>query len=317
MQLRLPLWYIWVLLWAFLLKCRAAPVFGNGLQSRDNDNDDDDSDDGDDGDSDDNSQHHHASSTTQQASGVGKGAIAGIVIGCLVLLLLVGLFSWWCVRRSRRQARLRYPVAVTVPNPPSMRQNPSSPPQSNHYNPFALRLQSASAQSPIHAMPPTVLYSDRPTQGQTQHGGPMVATQTSAESDSLPNPYDQDIPPPVPPRDRRNVVSLASMASTSGPTSPGTSTSPTSHSRTYSYSAAPSAWTHEESSAPLLSRDSTQTSRLTTSSSLHQEIVGYQKALEAHYRKEEDDAEGRPSGIGGSSALPEDPPPVYRDRDEQ
>ncbi|KAI0655960.1 hypothetical protein C8Q70DRAFT_1057157 [Cubamyces menziesii] len=315
MQLRLPLWYIWVLLCAFLLKGRAAPIFGNGLQSRDDDHDDDDdSDDGDDGDNDDNSQHHHASSTTQQPSGVGKGAIAGIVIGCLLLLLLVGLLGWWCVRRARRQARLRYPVAVTVPNPPSMRQNLSSPVQGNPYNPFAVRPQSTTAQSAIHATPAATLFFDGAPQGQILNGNPIIAAHASPAADSLPNPYDQDIPPPVPPRDRRNVVSLASTAE---PTSLDTSSSPTSHSRSYSYSAAPSAWTHEESSAPLLSRDSTQTSRLTASSSLHQEIVGYQKALEAHYRKEEDDAEGRPGGIGGSSALQEDPPPVYRDRDEQ
>ncbi|KAH9892866.1 hypothetical protein C8Q73DRAFT_699702 [Cubamyces lactineus] len=314
MQLRLPLWYLWVLLWAFLLKGRAAPICEHGLQSRDNDHDDDNGDDGDDGDGDDSSQHHHANSTTQQSSGVGKGAIAGIVIGCLVLLLLVGLLGWWCVRRSRRQARLRYPVAVTVPNPPPMRQTPSFPIQGNSYNPFALQPQPVSALSPAHAMPSAILFSDGAPLGRTQDGSPVVATHTSPASDSLPNPYEQDIPPPVPPRDRRHVLSLAS---TSEPTSMDTSTSPTSHSRPYSYSAAPSAWTHEESSAPLLSRDSTQVSRLTASSSLHQEIVGYQKALEAHYQKVQDDAQGRSGGIGGSSTLPEDPPPVYRDRDEQ
>ena len=57
------------------------------LYSDDDHDDDDDSDDGDDGDNDDNSQHHHASSTTQQPSGVGKGAIAGIVIGCCTWLV--------------------------------------------------------------------------------------------------------------------------------------------------------------------------------------------------------------------------------------
>ncbi|KAI8993790.1 hypothetical protein BD414DRAFT_480450 [Trametes punicea] len=132
----------------------------------------------------------------------------------------------------------------------------------------------------------------------------------SSESIPLPNPYEEDVPPPLPPRDE--------PVSPISPVSPRTSsyahTSPTSHSRPNSYWGAPSAWAHEDSAVPLLSRETTQASRFTATSSL-QEMAGYQKALEAHHRKEEEDAVMQQQRLGQGRAIPEDPPPLYRDRE--
>ena len=47
-------------------------------------------------------------------------------------------------------------------------------------------------------------------------------------------------------------------------------------------------------------------------SSLHEEMAVYQKRLQVHHEKEMLDAQG-----GGSSTLPVDPPPVYREADEE
>ncbi|KAI0769324.1 hypothetical protein BD413DRAFT_613874 [Trametes elegans] len=136
----------------------------------------------------------------------------------------------------------------------------------------------------------------------------------SSESVPLPNPYEHDTPPTPPPHDDvGSPITPVSRATSTHSTEPPTSHS---HSRSYSYSVAPSAWTYDDSAEPLLSRGTTQASRLTTSSSLHEEIAGYQKALEAHHRKEDDDAQRREERIGQGSAVPEDPPPVYRDREE-
>ena len=85
-------------------------------------------------------------------------------------------------------------------------------------------------------------------------------------------------------------------------------------------SAAPSAWTHDSlhsdaasasSQAPLLVRGDTQASRFTASSTLREEMAGYQKRLEAHHRKESEDAAMREHGIGVGSSIPMDPPPQY------
>nr|VWO98327.1 Calcium dependent mitochondrial carrier protein [Ganoderma boninense] len=147
----------------------------------------------------------------------------------------------------------------------------------------------------------------------------------SAETDDgrslLPNPYDGETPPQPPPRDL-----LASPTSLTGPTAwsystptQDASTSASSSRVSRRVSAAPSAWTHDElhsdaasasSVAPLLARGDTQTSRLTASSSLHEEMTGYQKRLEAHHRKESEDAVMRENGIR-AGAVPADPPPMY------
>ncbi|OSD04026.1 hypothetical protein PYCCODRAFT_170502 [Trametes coccinea BRFM310] len=133
----------------------------------------------------------------------------------------------------------------------------------------------------------------------------------SVEFLTLPNPYERDVPPPPPPHD--DVPSPTSPLSHRVSASAYTNTSPSSHS--HAYSGAPSAWPFEDSSEPLLSRGPTQASRLTASSSLHDDLVGYQKALEAHHRKVEEEAVQGEGSSGQGRGLPEDPPPVYRDRE--
>ncbi|KAH9855197.1 hypothetical protein C2E23DRAFT_724863 [Lenzites betulinus] len=325
MQLRLPLWYILVLLWAFLLKGRAAPVSCRTSSQTRNDDDDSDSDsdsDDDDDDSNSNSQHHRNGCPTigsGEQRGLSKGAVAGIVIGILLLLLLLILLACWMQRRRRRsRSRQGIEVAVaTVAPPPPAKEHSSS--RSNSAHPPTLRPQSMIAQHLSNTAPGGVILSDSMGRHHWQtrelNNVPRTAAE-STESVALPNPYEQDRPPTPPPRDD-SVTSPASTMSryaslystTSGPTEE-------THSRTRSYSAVPSAWTHDDSTTPLLSRGTTQASRLTASSSLHEEMAGYQKALEAHHRKEQDDAQQRESRIGQGSAVPEDPPPVYRDREE-
>ncbi|KAI0645381.1 hypothetical protein C8Q79DRAFT_1010349 [Trametes meyenii] len=322
MQLRLPLWYIFLLLCTFHIKGRAAPVCTNKKQARDDDDSDDDSDDDDDG-----SDHHRVSCSTGTAQhGVSKGAVAGIIIGILILLLFLILLAWWCARRRKKS---RQPIALgsvgTVSTPP-MRER--TPPQTLRNHPSGLRPSSLVAASPVDTHPVGAVFSNDTCQRDPHRELTSIPLTRAAESYelheplTLPNPYEHDTPPTPPPHD--DVVlpptSPISPASTSRMTSLYTSTSSTSnsHSHTRSYSAVPSAWTHDDSTTPLLSRGATQASRdSSASSTLHEELAGYQKALEAHHHKEEEAAQQREQRIGEGSAVPEDPPPVYRDREEQ
>ena len=173
------------------------------------------------------------------------------------------------------------------------------------------------------AVPGPIYFSDSPGQREMSQAVHNAAPSTGTDDGRpLPNPYDGDTPPQPPPRDL-----LASPTSPTSPTvstawaystSPGdASASPHVSRRT---SAAPSAWTHESlhsdaasasSEAPLLARGDTQASCLTASSTLHEEMAGYQKRLEAHHRKESEDAIMRDHGIRAGSSVPADPPPQY------
>ncbi|KAI0633405.1 hypothetical protein C8Q77DRAFT_1056901 [Trametes polyzona] len=315
MQLRLPLWYVLVLLWAFLLKGRAAPVCRTSNRVRDDD-DDSDSDDDDD-DDDDRNQHHRACATLGSGGGksISKGAVAGIVIGCLLILLLIILLACWCVRRRRSRSRQPINLAVAAAPAPPVKELPPS--RRNGEHPTSALPHSMAEHPPVNLVPAVATLSDSMGRRHARelHNIPPAIAESS-ESISLPNPYEQDTPPTPPPHDEvispsTTMSRYASLYSTASPTEHSYS-----HSRSYSYSAAPSAWTHDDSAVPLLSRGTTQTSRLTASSSLHEEMAGYQKALEAHHRKEQDDAQRREDRIGEGSAFPEDPPPVYRDREE-
>lgn len=239
----------------------------------------------------------------------------------MLLLLLLILLACWCTRRrrSRSQQRTNLAVAAVAPAPPTKEHPSTRSADGNH--PLTIRPQSIVAQPSVNAVPGAAIFADSMGRRETHElrnvspSGPAPAAST--ESIVLPNPYEQDTPPAPPPRDSDIMMAsptspvsrYASLYSTASPTEH-------SHSRSYSYSAAPSAWTHDDSAEPLLSRGATQTSRLTASSSLHEEMAGYQKALEAHHRKEQDEAQRREDRIGEGSAVPEDPPPVYRDREE-
>ncbi|CDO76727.1 hypothetical protein BN946_scf184796.g21 [Trametes cinnabarina] len=131
----------------------------------------------------------------------------------------------------------------------------------------------------------------------------------SVEFLTLPNPYERDVPPMPPPHD--NIASPTSPLSHRA--SAYTNPSPSSHSHTYTV--VPSAWPFEDSSEALLSRGPTRASHLTTSSGLHEDLVGYQKALEAHHRKEEEDVAQGEGGSSQARAVPEDPPPIYPGRE--
>jgi hypothetical protein len=39
-----------------------------------------------------------------QSTGLSGGGIAGVVVGCLVILIAVAVFAWWCIRRRKRAA---------------------------------------------------------------------------------------------------------------------------------------------------------------------------------------------------------------------
>ncbi|EIW63070.1 uncharacterized protein TRAVEDRAFT_43380 [Trametes versicolor FP-101664 SS1] len=317
MQLRLPLWYIFVLLWAFALRGRAAPACRTSKQARD-DGDDDDSDDDDDDDNNSSSSSNQHNACGQH-NGVSGGAVAGIVIGCLIfLLLLCILLACWYRRRTRSQKQVILAAAAVAPTPPMKELSPSF--RSNGGHPPSIQPSSLVTHSSAYTVPGPVIYSDTMGRGQTRelrNLPPPIAG--SVDSIALPNPYEQGTPPLLPPRDddatspTSPVSRYASVYSTSSPTEASGSHS---HARSYSYSVAPSAWTSDDSGAPLLSRGTTQASRLTATSSLHEEMAGYQKALEAHHQKEQDDAQHRENRIGEGSAVPEDPPPVYRDREE-
>ncbi|KAI0674985.1 hypothetical protein C8Q78DRAFT_1075331 [Trametes maxima] len=322
MQLRLPLWYVFLLLCAPTLQGRAAPICTNKKQARDDDDSDDDSDD----DDDDSSHHRTSCSTGTSQHGVSKGAVAGIIIGILILLLLLILLAWWCARRRKRS---RQPISLgpvgTLTTTP-MRER--TPPQTLRNHPPGLRPSSMVAESPANAHPvgAAMAFSDSTGRRETREfanvpPARVAESHESHESLPLPNPYEQDTPPTPPPHD--DVVLSPTSPISPAPTSreaslyASTSLTSNSHSHARSYSAAPSAWTHDDSTAPLLSRGTTQASRASASSSLHEEIAGYQKALEAHHHKEEEAAGQRERRIGEGSAVPEDPPPVYRDREEQ
>lgn len=188
---------------------------------------------------------------------------------------------------------------------------------SNGGHPPTIHPSSLVTQASSYAIPGPVVYSDTLGRGQTRelrNLPPPVAG--SLDSIALPNPYEAGTPPVLPPHDEpasptSPVSRYASVYSTSSPTEGSGSHS---HARSYSYSAAPSSWTADDSGTPLLSRGTTMASRLTAGSSLHEEMAGYQKALEAHHQKEQDDAQHRENRIGEGSAVPEDPPPVYSDR---
>ncbi|KAI0371146.1 hypothetical protein BV20DRAFT_1051894 [Pilatotrama ljubarskyi] len=313
MQLRLPLRIILILLWAFLLKGRAASICHSSKQARDDDDSDDDDDDDDDDDS--SSQHHRACSTTVAQHGISKGGVAGIVIGCLLLLVLFILLGCVFVRRRRKpQQQVGTAAVAPAAAASSMRERTL-----NGQHPFAPPPTSMGTRPLVDTVLAAAPSSGNMERPQTRELANIPPIAESSESIPLPNPYEQDIPPRPPPRDRTSapppssVSRYASLYSTASTTSPNPYSA---HSRSYSYSGAPSAWTHDDSAAPLLSRGTTQASRLTTSSSLHEELAGYQKALEAHHRKEEDDAQQREERIGEGSVIPDEPPPVYRGRDQ-
>ncbi len=163
------------------------------------------------------------------------------------------------------------------------------------------------AASPADTLPSGLYFA-----GGMGHRGPQEMRNVAPaayETAPLPNPYDGDVPPQPPARDDPAVspMSTASGASVSRDTS-YQSSAPQSSIR---HSTAPSAWTQDGSAIALLSRGTTQASRHSASSSLTDELAGYQKVLEVHHRKEEEDAIRRESRVGDGSGVPADPPPKY------
>ncbi|KAI0702944.1 hypothetical protein C8T65DRAFT_260502 [Cerioporus squamosus] len=314
MHFRVPKWYLLALLYALLASTGRAVSISSRMTARGDDSDDDD-DNGDDSDGDgDGNQHHRAGSN---GSGVGTltkhhisgGAIAGIVIGVILLLVLLVLLGLWCLRRRRRARAQQAAVLTAAAAAPSMRETSTAPLLVQH--PTSLQPKSPVAPSPTDStIPGRVFFADTP-------GRPGIGTQEmrniapgALDTASLPNPYDGDTPPQPPPRD-------APPCPTS-PVSPVSRYASLNSSSLYSsnrQSTAPSAWTHDESGEALLSRGATHASRVSTSSSLHDELSGYQKRLEAHHRKEEEDALRQQLGEG--SGVPADPPPVYSPSEER
>ena len=227
-----------------------------------------------------------------------------------LVVLLVLLIVCYCYCRRRTKTRKRAKAAAAAAAAPEMKENLVSTPLLVQHPPN-LRPSSTVASSPTSTVPGPLYFSDSTGRRATQEYR-NVAPGTD-DATPLPNPYDGDTPPQPPPRD--NVPS--SPTSPSYPTSLHASSSSHVSRR---QSTAPSAWTHDElhsdghsgssSGAALLARGGTQTSHPTTSSSLH-EMAGYQKALEAHYRKESEDAVMREHSIGEGSSVPADPPPMY------
>ena len=255
-----------------------------------------------------------------RAHKLSKGAIAGIVIGCceynpdtllrsclprmLVLLFLLFLILCMCCyrrRRTRTQVKLDNKAREAGFSTTPMKEVTSSPLLSQHTH----------SGSMVHSSPVVAAgapyFSDRAVSRDPQvlRNLPPEASRETIET--LPNPYDGDTPPQPPPRDDLSATSPTSPVSRHTSSSWYGDSTHSSNRR----STAPSAWTHDESGVPLLSRGTTHTSHRTTSSSLHDELSGYQKALEAHHRKESEDAAIREERIGEGSGIPADPPPLY------
>ncbi|PIL34216.1 hypothetical protein GSI_03927 [Ganoderma sinense ZZ0214-1] len=354
MLLRVPTWCLPILLSTLLTASgpgRATLVLAGSLRSYNvaprDDSDDSDSDSDDD---DKSSTHHHGTSTsaasgrtsvgsgssatitasasestiTASSSGnkiTSHGAVAGIVIACLLFILLLIYFTCWYRRRRRTRQQQAQAAAMAAATPEMKEHTHSSTPLLVQQHPPNPRPRSMTA-TDSDTVPGPLYFADSPRRRETQamHNA-APSTDTDDGRSLLPNPYDGETPPQPPPRDL-----LASPTSPTGPTAWSYST-PTQDASTSAssrasrrVSAAPSAWTHDElhsdaasasSTAPLLARGDTQTSRLTTSSSLHEEMTGYQKRLEAHHRKESEDAVMREHGIGTGANVPADPPPVY------
>ena len=223
-----------------------------------------------------------------------------------MLILLLLILGCWCLRR-RRRARTEQAARLAAAAPSLMTETSKAPLLSQH--PASLQPQSPSASSPTGTVPGGMFFNGSTGQGGTGTQVMRNIVPSALDTRPLPNPYDGDTPPQPPPRD-----------DPPSPTSPGSSVSRyTSLNSTSMYSSnrqstAPSAWTHDESGVALLSRGTTHASRASTTSTLHDELSGYQKRLEAHHRKEEEDAVRQQ--LGESSGIPADPPPVYSPSEE-
>lgn len=266
----------------------------------------------------------------------------------VLLLLLIILLGSWCLRKRRHKLRAQEAAALAAAAtaPPMKEKETATVPLLAQQHPNTLMPGSGTATSPTDSdtVPDNLYFSESTGRRGTQEmrNVPPRINDTTP----LPNPYDGDTPPQPPPHNDEVIsspTSPVSGAAVSRYTSyQGSTTSSNRYSRAPSAwtqdesaaalltrggrhasysgseshssnrrSSAPSAWTHDESAVALLSRGDTQTSRHTASSSLTEELAGYQKALEAHHRKEEEEAVVRESRVGEGSAVPSDPPPVY------
>ncbi|TFK94617.1 hypothetical protein K466DRAFT_657644 [Polyporus arcularius HHB13444] len=311
MRFCVPKWYLLALLYALLACTGRSATISTRLTARGDDSDDDD-DSGDDSDGDgDGSQRHRAGSkgngsSTLTEHRISGGAIAGIVIGVLLLLVLLIIGCWYL--RRRRRARVERAAVLAAVASPSMKENSTAPLLVQH--PANLQPRSPVTASPTDSIPRSILFVDSTGQRSTGTQELRNLAPDVLDTTPLPNPYDGDTPPQPPPRDE--------LASPTSPVSPVSRYASLNSSSLYSsnrLSTAPSAWTHEGSGEALLSRGATHASRVSTSSSLHDELSGYQKRLEAHHRKEEEDAVRQQLGEG--SRVPADPPPVYSPSEER
>lgn len=248
--------------------------------------------------------------------------LASTHLKAVLFILLLICFTCWCRRRRRTRQQQAQAAAMAAATSEMKEHTHSSTPLLVQQHPPNPRSRSIAA-TDSNAVPGPLYFADSPGRRETEavHNA-APSTETDDGRSLLPNPYDADTPPQLPPRD----LLFASPTSPTGPTAWSYSTPTQDASNAASsrvsrrVSAAPSAWTHDEphsdaasasSVAPLLARGDTQASRLTASSSLHEEMAGYQKRLEAHHRKESEDAIMREQGIGVGASVPADPPPVY------
>ncbi|CAL1707029.1 unnamed protein product [Somion occarium] len=231
------------------------------------------------------------------SSRLSGGAIAGIVFGIFVFILLVGaiFLLWW---RRRRQLAARnnsrdssQSTAALVSNAPVSTQ-PA----------FARRPTSIPWISPI-----------LPTTGEIAGGAHTAGQGTahrrlSGSANTFPNPYDtiyHDDPPqspssPTSPNHQRDLPPLPEGAALPRPTSTTSSTfdAPSTAPSSFPYSAL----SHQPEAGTSSNTVAAENEALL--------MTSYQKRLENHHRKESEDAVlGR--------GVPADPPPEYRVNEDE
>ncbi|KIP06602.1 hypothetical protein PHLGIDRAFT_13763 [Phlebiopsis gigantea 11061_1 CR5-6] len=282
-------------------------------------------DDGDDGDNctSFSNRHSHTSTSTSTASAqsgsatfgplgdtetnrVGKGAIAGIVLGIFFGLLLL-IFLLFFLRRRRRQRQLQLEdgaAAALVGTEPERKGGGALVAPASRGMP---RTYTNIRPTSSNSLPTTEMSSTVPLVAGaivSRHGraGSDTPLNRSASVSSLPNPHEdeaaadpddirnRDLPPTPNPLNLRDL----------GP-----------HRASTAFSATTSSYPPSSFFDPVaeLTRGSTSRTATSRASTLHSEMASYQKQLEAHHEKEmqvRDDA--------GGSRVPLEPPPEYQER---
>ncbi|TCD62595.1 hypothetical protein EIP91_006641 [Steccherinum ochraceum] len=263
-----------------------------------------------------------SNTATQGKTGFNKSAIGGIVIGILALALIFGgLIFWWRRRRQQQRNTVDQDLNSTAD----------------------MRLLPGNAVTSLAGSPPANVIGDdaHSRQGLSSHSTPTTMANVpispaqhnrSASDATLPNPHDAAIFASPPTLDRAlPPTPLHDYAAFSTPSYPSTTNSNPHDTgsgfmgmgRSSITSGAPSAWRASEFSTNMYADlPSTRVSSMVSATSssggpieeraLLGEMALYQKRLEAHHRKESEDA----VAAAVMSDVGSDPPPSYSPTEE-